>query len=105
MATCELCGKVLKNMSGLSGHRRLVHSVPTSGRRPHVGTDNVNIESLGHRAASRADVGPSTATVDTGPEAVWDGRIDGVPLEWLTDDALVIAIKGLRVILHERGLQ
>jgi len=133
MVTCEICGRALKNKSGLSGHLRLVHhgemSVPRPGAVPH----RVNMEYLGPRAARRADDVRAAAAVVSDSSAKsavrLDGvsleylndaaialglegleakveriRVDGVPLEYLTKAALAIGIKGLRVIMRERGI-
>jgi len=63
MVRCEVCGKVLKNNSGLSGHLRLAHVGEMSGQRPNNVSDNVSMESLGHRAARCPDIGHPVASV------------------------------------------
>ena len=90
MVTCEICGRALKNKSGLSGHRRWVHPGEMSGQCPDNVSDNVSMESLGHRAAQRADnVRPSAAVASA------ETRIDGVSLEDLSDAAIALGLKGL----------
>jgi len=115
MVTCEICGRALKNKSGLSGHLRLAHAGTLSGRRPDHVLDNVDMESLGHRAARGPDVGHPVASVAPTLSAAWDEfageapvgsslLIDGVPLNYLNQEALALVMKGLIFTLHGRGV-
>jgi len=133
MVRCEICGKVLKNKSGLSGHLRLAHVGEMSGQRPNNVPDNVNIESLGHCVAQRLDNVRSVAAVVSDSSAQsrlrYDGvsvqqlsdaaialgfkglgakvdliTVDGVPVEYLSDEALKMVWQGARILLCERGV-
>jgi len=134
MVRCEICGKVLKNKSGLSGHLRLAHAVAVSGQRSDNVPANVNIEFLGHRVAQCADNVRPVAAVTSASSAQSEERlingvslehlsdsaialgfrglgakvdritVDGVPVKYLSDEALKIVWKGARFILRERGV-
>jgi len=134
MVTCEICGRVLKNKSGLSGHRRWVHPGEMSGQRPDTVRYNVNMESLGHCAVQSADIGRPVAGIaphpSAGPEVLYDGvslkqlsdaaiglgfkglgakvdriTVDGVPVEYLSDEALKMVWQGATFLLRERGVE
>jgi len=133
VVTCEICGRVVKNKSGLSGHLRLAHAGTLFGQRPDNVPDNVNIESLGHCVAQRPDnVCPVAAVVsDSSAQSRlrFDGvsvqrlsgaaialgfkglgakvdliTVDGVPVEYLSDEALKMVWQGARILLRERGV-
>jgi len=95
MVRCEICGKVLKNKSGLSGHLRLAHAGEMSGQRQNNVSDNVSMEYLGHCAAQRADIVRPVAAVASAPSTRSETRIDGVSLKHLSDAAIALGFKGL----------
>jgi len=132
MVTCEICGRVLKNKSGLSGHRRWVHPGEMPSQCPDNVSHHVNMESLGHSAVQSADIGRPVAAnalhPSAGPEVLYDGvsvkqlsgaaialgfkglegkvdhiTVDGVPVKYLSDEVLKMVWKGARIMLREQG--
>jgi len=95
MVRCEICGRALKNKSGLSGHLRLAHAGEMSGQRPDNVPDNVNMESLGHCAVQRSDIGRPVAAIAIDSSAGSEVRLDGVSLNHLSDAAIALGFKGL----------
>jgi len=66
-----------------------------SGQRLDNVSHNVNMESLGHCAAQRADIVRPVAAVASAPSTRSETRIDGVSLKHLSDAAIALGFKGL----------